>query len=619
MTRADHLGPYELRGELGRGAMARVWRAWDPGLRREVAIKEPLLDPSLSQATYDELARRFVAEGRAAARLAHPNIVGVYAIDVWDGRPGIVMELVRGVTLAQILQQGMLTVDEALSILDQLLDAVGYAHAHGVVHRDIKPDNVFVTTEGVVKLADFGVAHIEDVAATRLTMAGTVIGTPGYLSPEQAVGGPVDARSDLFSIGVVAYEMLAGTHPFGAGSPSATTLIYRIVHEPVPELPLSEAAGVPAPMGAAILKALEKDPADRPASAAELKALLHGDEPSVAPTVRRAPIAAESGAGALPGPGTAATVRDAGSSRTTAQPLPARRVPGWLPYATVAGVCCLALVVALVSATSGGGGGAARVQAPAEETGSSSPGGTDAASGEAQEAGTDPTEASPSDSGGPFTVTIRDGCLVIVDAAGEVETSTTVDASLLPTKVVAELEQGYEHASLDEATMDLGLLAGDAWPLATWDEEAAKLPEPSPTNRVMPNTDERYVALSRREPFWGIVINDAATSDEAWTQAEAIAERFGRPCEVHRVLDWKGFLGPDPRTFQETGERYLVMTGCSDTYQEVLGEYLSLAEVLGLEVKLDGDAIAHDPDNERLLEELGDDIRYSGTRRTPSS
>ena len=602
MSRADHLGPYELRGELGRGAMARVWRAWDPGLRREVAIKEPLLDASLSQATYDELARRFVTEGRAAARLTHPNIVGVYAIDVWDGRPGIVMELVRGVTLAQILQQGMLTVDEALSILDQLLDAVGYAHAHGVVHRDIKPDNVFVTTEGVVKLADFGVAHIEDVAATRLTMAGTVIGTPGYLSPEQAVGKPVDARSDLFSIGVVAYEMLTGSHPFGAGSPDATTLIYRIVHEPVPELPLSEAAGIPAPMGAAILKALEKDPADRPASAAELKALLHGGELPEAPTMRRTPPVGESGAGDMPGSGAAVTLRDAGS-QTTAPPLPVRRLPNWLPYVVVGVVCCLALVVALLSATSGGGGGAAPVPAASESSPASD---------------ADEADATSDEQAGTYTVTIRDGCLVILDAAGEVEVPSTVDASLLPTKVVAELERGYTHDSLDEATKDLELLADDAWPLASWDEEAAKLPEPSPTNRVMPNTDERYVALSRREPFWGIVIIDAATSDEAWTQAEAIAEQYGKPCEVHRVLDWKGFLGSDPRTFQETGERYLVMTGCSDTYQEVLEEYLSLAEVIGLG-KLDGDAITRDPNNERLLEELGDDIRYSGTRRTPSS
>ena len=177
------IGSYELRGELGRGAMARVWRAWDPALEREVAIKEPLFDYRLTPEVHAELGRRFVAEGRTAAKLNHPGIVSIYAADVWDGRPAIVMELVDGSTLSDLLTVGALPPKAALNILDQLLDAVGYAHAHGVVHRDIKPDNIFVTKTGIVKLADFGVAHV-DRGTKHATLAGTVLGTPGYMSPE---------------------------------------------------------------------------------------------------------------------------------------------------------------------------------------------------------------------------------------------------------------------------------------------------------------------------------------------------------------------------------------------------------------------------------------------------
>ena len=251
-------GPYELRGELGRGAMARVWRAYDPNLGREVAIKEPLFDSNLSDQVREEMGRRFVKEARTAAQLNHPNIVTIYAADVYDGRPAIVMELVEGSTLGAILSNGPLEPPVALSVLDQLLDAVGHAHSKGVIHRDIKPDNIFVDPQGHVKLSDFGIAHADD-GATRVTMAGTVLGTPGYMSPEQAQGAEVDERSDLFSVGVVAYEMLTGRNPFGAGDGSdAVTLLYRIVHEPVKELPETASAGLPADLRPAIMAALSK-------------------------------------------------------------------------------------------------------------------------------------------------------------------------------------------------------------------------------------------------------------------------------------------------------------------------------------------------------------------------
>ena len=364
------IGSYELRGELGRGAMARVWRAWDPHLEREVAIKEPLFDPNLTQSALAEMGRRFVAEGRAAARLNHPNIVSIYAADVWDGRPAIVMELVNGTTLSALLTAGPLSPTSTLSILDQLLDAVGYAHSCGVVHRDIKPDNVFVTANGAVKLADFGIAHM-DGSMTHATVAGAVLGTPGYMSPEQARGTTVDGRSDLFSVGVIAYEMLTGRNPFGAGyGTDSTTLIYRIVHEPAPELPDDVSAGLPADLRPAIMAALSKDPADRPQTADEFKAMLHGM--LAVPAPREAyPRTVVDDPNSFPASPSRSTGGFAGTGATTSVQTQQRGgkpggLPGWLPYAVVAGVGVIAIAIALASASTGvGGGGGRAAVAPA--------------------------------------------------------------------------------------------------------------------------------------------------------------------------------------------------------------------------------------------------------------
>jgi serine/threonine protein kinase len=267
---AERLGAYELRGELGRGAMAVVWRAYDLKLEREVAIKEPVIGHGTTPPVAEELAARFVREGKAAARLNHPGIVTIHAADVFDGRPAIVMELIEGETLSAVLDRGPLEIESAIAVLDQLLDATAYAHERGVVHRDIKPDNVFVTPDGRVKLADFGIAHVGD-SATLKTQAGTVMGTPGYMAPEQVTGQPVDARTDVFAIGAIAHEMLGGRNPFGtADGASPTTVMYRIVHEQSAPLP----ADIAAPLSTAVRKALAKDPARRYQSAAEFRTAL---------------------------------------------------------------------------------------------------------------------------------------------------------------------------------------------------------------------------------------------------------------------------------------------------------------------------------------------------------
>lgn len=325
----EMLGPYEIRGELGRGAMAIVWRAWDPRLEREVAIKEPVVPFGTKPDVAAELGARFVREGKAVAGLNHPGIVTIYGSDVYDGRAAIVMELIDGETLADVLSRGPLSPSSSLAVLDQLLGAAGYAHSKGVVHRDIKPDNIFITTSGHVKLADFGIAHAGDAAT--LTQAGTVMGTPGYMAPEQVTGRPVDARSDIFAIGVIGYELLTGRNPFGAtDAVAATTVMYRIVHEAISLVSLTGLGASPQ-MGQALARATAKDPAARFPDTATLRAALRGEVLSPAPSA-----VAASGIGA-----SVALESDR-----------AGRAP-WLPYVSVAAAGLVVVAFLLMSAASG--------------------------------------------------------------------------------------------------------------------------------------------------------------------------------------------------------------------------------------------------------------------------
>jgi tRNA A-37 threonylcarbamoyl transferase component Bud32 len=260
------LGPYELRGELGRGAWAVVWRAWDPKLEREVAIKEPLARPDLDETHLDEMYARFVREGRLAAKLNHPGIVTIYAADIFDGHSAIVMELVEGPTLSSLLQARAVDANQAVTILDQVLDALGYAHERGVVHRDIKPDNIFIGERGRAKLADFGVA----VVPSSGTDAELVVGTPGYMSPEQVRGEAVDARADVFAVGVLAYELLSGRNPFGAAEPVSPHVIMQRILTDEPQ-PLVTLSGGSSRLWLVISRALSKDRAARYQSAEEMR------------------------------------------------------------------------------------------------------------------------------------------------------------------------------------------------------------------------------------------------------------------------------------------------------------------------------------------------------------
>jgi len=256
---AEALAPaYTVEGELGRGGMSVVYRARDVRLRRDVAIK--LLPPEL--AFVANVRARFMREAQTAAQLAHPNIVPIYGVEERDTLVWIVMALIEGETLGERLtREGTMAPAEAQRVLSSVSDALTYAHAHGVIHRDIKPDNILLERETLrVLVTDFGIARAAE-GDGRLTLTGIAVGTPTYMSPEQAMGeSEIDGRSDLYSLGVVGYQMLAGTPPFDANSTPA--LLLKHVSAPLPPL-AARATSAPAGMVRAIERALSKKPADR--------------------------------------------------------------------------------------------------------------------------------------------------------------------------------------------------------------------------------------------------------------------------------------------------------------------------------------------------------------------
>jgi len=256
--------------------MAEVWEATDDILGRPVAVK--VLLPHL--AVDQSFLERFRREAIAAARLAHPNVVATFDTGVDDGVAYIVMELVHGRTLHQLLAaQGALTPHRAVGIAVQVAAALEYAHQHGVVHRDVKPANILVDNDDRVKVADFGIAKAAAApgsqgrpwASQDLTQSGVVVGTAKYLSPEQVNGDPVDGRADIYSLGVVLYEMLCGRTPF-AGETDVAVALQHVTTPPLS--PRQVRSGIPRPLEAVVLRALAKNPADRYATAADLQSAL---------------------------------------------------------------------------------------------------------------------------------------------------------------------------------------------------------------------------------------------------------------------------------------------------------------------------------------------------------
>ena len=279
-------GRYLIVGELGRGAMGAVYRAIDPLIEREVAIKTLL--PHLPEIEMAQVRERFLREARSAGRLNHPNIVTIFDVGEQDGLAYIAMELLDGRTLQQMLEDARrLPVETAADIAAQVADALDHALGFGIVHRDVKPANIMVAASGRAKLTDFGVAHLPTAS---MTQTGAALGSPKYMAPEQVLGQPIDPRADIFALGTVLYEMLAGRTPFERdGESTVFALMNRIVTEP--HQPLQQLdAEVPPAFDRILARALAKTPAERYQRAGEMaRDLRH---------YRDAPVAAEPQAGA---------------------------------------------------------------------------------------------------------------------------------------------------------------------------------------------------------------------------------------------------------------------------------------------------------------------------------
>ena len=273
LSPGSRLGPYEIVSSIGTGGMGEVYRAHDARLGRDVALK---VLPSALAADPDR-RERFEREARAAAALNHPNIVTIHSVEEIDGTPFITLELVEGKTLADLIPAGGLPLDRVLTLGIALADGVGAAHQRGITHRDLKPSNVMLTDDGRVKVLDFGLAKVREdeqkaasagLSTVALTGEGRIVGTVAYMSPEQAEGKPVDPRTDVFSLGIILYELASGTRPFTGDTPMSTmSAIIKDTPKPITEV----RPGLPRELSKIVNRCLAKDVEDRYQSAKDLR------------------------------------------------------------------------------------------------------------------------------------------------------------------------------------------------------------------------------------------------------------------------------------------------------------------------------------------------------------
>ena len=260
------LGPYRIINQIGRGGMATVYKAYQPSVDRYVAVK--VLPSQLAESR--EFAARFQQEARIIAKLEHPHILPVFDYGESDGVAYFVMRYMDAGTLKEKMIEGRpLPLNDIDRLFTQLAEALSYAHSRGIVHRDLKPANVLIDSHGNVFLTDFGIAKLLESASPRLTQTDAIMGTPAYISPEQAQGNPVDQRSDIYSLGIILYEMVTGSVPFTAETPLA--VLFKHISDPLPPPSLVK-PDIPRVIEQVLLKALAKDPKDRFATAAEFMA-----------------------------------------------------------------------------------------------------------------------------------------------------------------------------------------------------------------------------------------------------------------------------------------------------------------------------------------------------------
>jgi len=276
MAIPEKIGRYIIKSELGRGGMATVYRAFDPSFDREVAIKvlprEMLHDP--------QFRSRFEREIKLVAALEHPAIVPVYDVGDEDGQPYFVMRYMTGGSLTDWIEKGKFSIQDTARLIEKIAPGLAYSHKKGIVHRDLKPDNILFDDNGAPFISDFGVAKLIE-ASGGLTGSG-VIGTPAYMSPEQAQGGDIDGRSDVYGLGVIVYQMLSGQRPYSADT--AMGVVVKHITDPVPEI-LKVVPSLPAAVDEIIKTALAKDKSDRYASTLDLARALNllafGDEGNI--------------------------------------------------------------------------------------------------------------------------------------------------------------------------------------------------------------------------------------------------------------------------------------------------------------------------------------------------
>src|SRR3984885_6529827 len=266
----ETLGKYEIKRTLGKGAMGVVYEGWDPIIARRVAIKTVRVPDTQDDPETEEALARFRREAQAAGRLTHPNIVGVFDYGEVRDIAYIVMEAVDGPSVKSLVdRQERFAIADTMRIMTDLLNGLQFSHARGVVHRDIKPANMMLTSDGQGKIADFGIARIE---SSSMTQAGTVLGTPAYMSPEQFMGQVVDARTDIYSSGVLLYQLLTGERPFEGGRAA----IRHKALNPAPPLPSQMTVTCPPAFDGVVRKAMAKRPEERFQSAAEFLEALQG-------------------------------------------------------------------------------------------------------------------------------------------------------------------------------------------------------------------------------------------------------------------------------------------------------------------------------------------------------